>query len=94
MYPLLLSIGPVGVQTAGVVGIIAAWLAVRAAEKEMAAKGHAPEAVRDFLGPALLAGFIAARLAYVLLLDPALPGLHALDRAPAGPPREPEPAGG
>lgn len=41
-------------QTAGVVGIIAAWLAVRAAEKEMVAKGHAPELVRDFLGPALL----------------------------------------
>lgn len=71
MYPLLLSIGPVSVQTGGAAAIIAAWLSVRVAEKDMVGKGHAPEVVRDFLGPALLAGLIAARLAYVLRLDPA-----------------------
>ena len=70
MFPVLLSVGPVGVQTVGVVAIVAAWLAVAVATKGMARQGHAPDVVGDFLWPALVAGLIAARLAYVLLLDP------------------------
>jgi|SRR3990170_2908449 len=71
MYPVLLSVGPVGVRTAGAVAILAVWLAVVVAAKEMARQGHAPDDVRDFPGPAVVAGLIGARLAYVLLFDPA-----------------------
>lgn len=71
MYPLLVSAGPIGLQTAGVVAIIALWVAVEVAAKELARRGHGPDAVHDFIWPALVVGLIGARLAYVLLLDPA-----------------------
>ncbi len=70
MYPVLLSVGPVGVRTAGVVAILAVWVAGQVAAKEFERRGEATELGWDFLGPALLAGLIGARVAYVLLLDP------------------------
>jgi phosphatidylglycerol:prolipoprotein diacylglycerol transferase len=76
MYPVLLSVGPVGVQTAGVVAIIAIWFAAAAATKEMARQRYAPALVPDFVVPALVAGLVGARLAYVLLSDPAWYLMH------------------
>lgn len=76
MYPLLLTVGPIGVGTGGVVAIIAVWVGAGLAAKETAHRGLPPEAIRDFLWPALLSGLIGARLAYVMLFDPAWYVLH------------------
>jgi phosphatidylglycerol:prolipoprotein diacylglycerol transferase len=71
MYPVILSVGPIAVRTAGVMGILAAWLASTVAAREMSRRSHPPDVVRDFVVPGFLAGFIGARLAYVMLFDPA-----------------------
>jgi len=51
MYPLLVSAGPIGLQTAGVVAIIALWVAVEVAAKELARRGHGPARFTISFGP-------------------------------------------
>lgn len=70
MYPVLVSVGGLGVQTAGVVAIAAVWAAALLAGRALAHRGYSPDLVHDFVTPALVAGLIGARLTYVLLFDP------------------------
>jgi len=70
MHPVLLSVGPVGVQTAGAVALMAVWLSAALAEREIVRRGGAPALIHDFVIPGLIIGFIGARLGYVILFDP------------------------
>lgn len=71
MFPILFFAGPVGIPTAGVVALAAlfvgAWFAAHRLERRGLPRGLA----YDVISPTLLAGLVAARVAYALAFDPA-----------------------
>ncbi|MFQ5830798.1 MAG: prolipoprotein diacylglyceryl transferase family protein [Candidatus Methylomirabilia bacterium] len=71
MYPLLLRLGPFALRTAGLVAIGAIIVTSMLAAREIRHRGYPPVLVYDAITPVLLAGLAGARLAYVLLFDPA-----------------------
>ncbi len=66
MLPYI-NLGPIGLPTAPLIYILGAWLALYAVDRAARRLGQAPEPVYALATLAVLAGFIGARLAFVLL---------------------------
>lgn len=71
MFPILFFAGPVGIRTAGVVALAALFIGAWSAAHRLARRGLPRGLAYDAISPALLAGLLAARVAYALAFDPA-----------------------
>ena len=72
MYPILLEVGGFRLHSYGVVVLVATLVALWLAGREARRRGLGSEIVSDLAVPVVLAGFVGARLAYVLGWEPDL----------------------
>lgn len=79
MYPVLFQVGSVGLRTSALVLVAAILVGDRLATAELRRRGLDPALASDFLGPAVVLGFVGARLFHVLLFDPTWYFAHPTD---------------